>query len=270
MCRVGEVADARAARATSSTSARSAAARPRRPAPGGARHQHALDDRHREVPVDRLELRHVADARARRARTHRRRAAARIVPEQHAQQRGLARAGRADDAGELHRVDGEVDVGEDGVAAVADTRRRARSSSERAQRPASVIAGTPPCRVRRRTTSRASSAAASPPSALDHRDVVEPHQAEPRVLRIARARRAGRRRAARRRTSRRPRWPICSSTGLGEDLRAEDRRHLLGLDLVDQVGDLLGRRVLEVARLDRADDRPAVASARSRRRRRGR
>ncbi len=45
----------------------------------------------------------------------------------------------------------------------------------------------------------------------------------------------------------------------GEHLRPEDRRHLLGLDLVDEGRDLRRGRLGEVAGLDRPDHVPAVA-----------
>ena len=90
---------------------------PRQPPAAGARHQHALADRDREAPVDGLDLRHVtdpqavADARPCRDGTHR--------AEQRPQQRGLARARRSDDAGELPAIDAQIDVDEHRLAAVS-------------------------------------------------------------------------------------------------------------------------------------------------------
>ena len=96
---VGEVADAEPVEHVGDL-APLGATRPRQAATGGPGHQHALADRDRKVPVDRLDLGHVADAQARvgvaptpSTRPHR--------AEQHPQQRGLARARRPDDAGEL-------------------------------------------------------------------------------------------------------------------------------------------------------------------------
>ena len=93
------------------------AAGPRQPPAVDARHQHALAHRHREAPVDRLDLRHVRHPQigAPRHAAVRDAHAAR----QHAQRRRLAGAGGADDADELAPVDREVDVDEDRLAAVA-------------------------------------------------------------------------------------------------------------------------------------------------------
>ena len=46
----------------------------------------------------------------------------------------------------------------------------------------------------------------------------------------------------------------------GEDLGAEDRRHVLVLNLLDQLGDIPGGRLREIRRLDGTDDGHAVMS----------
>ena len=89
-----------------------------------AAHQHRFFDRHREVPVDRLELRDVAE----------RRTAARIDglaihshatgidpgdAQQGLQQRRLPRAARTDNADELALLDGERHVVDDCAAIIA-------------------------------------------------------------------------------------------------------------------------------------------------------
>ena len=165
MCRPARSAMPRRSR-DAITSARSAAVAPEpRPALRAA-HQHALEDRHREVPVDGLQL------RARRPRAGR--AGARGCPatgparapragrgdraHQHAQQRGLAGARGPDDPGELPRLDRQVDVGQDrATLLVGDARGREVRSR------ASLIAGTSRCPGRRRDTSRALRAGACPP-----------------------------------------------------------------------------------------------------------
>jgi hypothetical protein len=83
-----------------------------------ARHEHALRDGDREAPVDRLQLRHVRD---RQARTPDHCAPLRAHgAQQQPEQRRLAGARRADHAGEGAGGDGEVDVGQDGAAVVAE------------------------------------------------------------------------------------------------------------------------------------------------------
>ena len=100
-----------------------AAAAPRPHASAGAGHEDALADRHREVPVDGLDLRDVADAQAGRSVDG---AGARPYGAQERPQQGrLPRPRGADDPGELTFGDAQVDVDEGGRTAV-----RARHSLE--------------------------------------------------------------------------------------------------------------------------------------------
>ena len=90
---------------------RSLAAGPgQRPGLGRQPHQHDLLDGDREAPVDRLELGHVADARSTPAAGCTREADRAVIqlghPEHRPEQRGLARAARPDDPGELARIAG--------------------------------------------------------------------------------------------------------------------------------------------------------------------
>ena len=92
---------------------------------------------------------------------------------------------------------------------------------------------------------------------LGHRDVVEAHQPEPRVLGVARlAGRSSSRSTSTYSTS--ASRPICSSTGLGNTSDPKIAGTPAARDLLDQVGDLARRRVLEVRHLDRADHLPVV------------
>ena len=89
-------------------------ARPReRPGLGRQPHQHDLLDGDREAPVDRLKLRHVADADL-PARAGRREADGAVVDLGHAEHRPqhgrLAGAARPDDPGELARIQAQRDA----------------------------------------------------------------------------------------------------------------------------------------------------------------
>ena len=103
----------------------------------------------------------------------------------------------------------------------------------------------------------ASSAAGVATERRDHRDVVEQHQPEPRVLGIARL--AGQVVVAQHVDVLDVRFPTdLLEHRAGEHLGPEDRRHALRFDLLDQLGDLARRRILEVRHLDRSDHVPVV------------
>ena len=148
---------------TSATSALLGAARPRQAPAPAAGHQHAFGDRDREVPVDGLDLRDVADPQAARRRRRCRRRAGRR-PSSSAQQRRLARAGRArrcptNSPGAIVRSTSSST----GVAVVAHGDAVDRSEVDR--RDAAHCGYSARVRARRSATSNAFSAAASPPSA---------------------------------------------------------------------------------------------------------
>ena len=128
---------------------RARAAGPGQPPAGGAGHQHALGDGDGEVPVDGLDLRHVAEAQA-RAAPHP--AAHRPTVPRSAQQRGLARARRADHAQKGALLDARGRRRRARLAAVAhETPSRSISSA--------LTAGT----RRRRAASRGRSSARARP-----------------------------------------------------------------------------------------------------------
>ena len=141
-----------------------------------AGHQHALGDGHREAPVDGLDLRHVADAQARAAAD--RAGAGPQRADHRPQQRGLARARRPDDPLEIARSHRQVDDRE-------GPERQPHSGSDALEADQVAHCGSPPrrrpCRTgRRRQGGRVAA------EGLDHRQVVEAHQAGPGVLRVAR------------------------------------------------------------------------------------
>ena len=175
--------------------------------------------------------------------------------EQHPQQRRLAGARRADDADELPGGDAQVDVDEHGRAAVGagDAVEADQLAVVGSARHCGYVASSG-ATLRTSIASQRRGVAAE---RLGHRDVVEAHQAEPRVLGVA---------GLARQVVVAEHVDVLDA-GLaadllehraGEHLGAEDRRHVLGLDLVDELGDLARRRVLEVGHLDRADHLPAV------------
>ena len=164
MWRSARSLDARAARGPRATSRRSARLRHGRTPPARPGHQHALGDGDREVPVDGLDLRHVADAQARRGDGRRRRRGC-TVPSSDLQQRRLARARRPDEpvncagrdaSGRRRRAPAVPSVARSVTPVEPDQLGRID---------AALTAGTPPRRARRcgRRTPRAPTA--SPPSA---------------------------------------------------------------------------------------------------------
>ena len=174
--------------------------------------------------------------------------------EQRAQQRRLARARRSDDPAEVAGPDRSASR----PRAPVCRRRYAHVTADRASSTSgSLIAGTPPGPARRRPSKRPQRARV-PAEARHHRDEVEAHEPEPGVVggHPVAPGRSSSRSSSTYRTS--VSLPICGQHRAGEDLRPEDGRHPLGPHLVDESGDLLRRRVLEVRDLDRADDLPAV------------
>ena len=228
-----------------------------------AAHQDDLADGRREVPVDGLELRHPADAGGRAAAD---RPAvdgdpaldARHDPDDRPQQRRLAGPRRPDDPDERPARDRQVDVAQDRRSVVAA--RDVLEPDEGVARPAAGMArGSAAARHGRHVSVTASGSKidASPPSA----PIITcmSFLSMPRYVCSGARGGAGRLVVAELVDERRAGLPRdLLEDRAREDLRAEDRRHLLRPDLLDQAGDLLRARVREVRRLDGADHREAV------------
>ena len=170
------------------------------------------------------------------------------------------------------------------LPADAETRRRStrvrcRTRTSRrpggsARRPSTLdgrclIADTSRRRARRCRTSNGPQRRRVATERLGHRDEVESHQAEPRVLGIAGVPGRSSSRSSSTYSNARLAADLLEHRAR-EHLGPEDRRDAAGRDLIDQIGDLGRGRILEVGDLDRADDVPVVRLRRSRRRRRGR